>query len=104
MAKLTKAFRGVKSGDIYPTDFAQGDDCPRELEAGAKASGALNGAVQLTAAEQFVSGTAADVIASLADQKDVDLLNEALTAENDKQNSRKTVVDAITAAIAALQG
>jgi hypothetical protein len=49
-----------------------------------------------------VSGNAADVIASLGDQKDAELLNEALSAENAKQNPRKTVVDAITAAIAGL--
>ncbi|APG04950.1 hypothetical protein BJI69_14315 [Luteibacter rhizovicinus DSM 16549] len=102
MAKFTKSFRGVKNGEIYPTDFVQGDDCPKELEAGAKACGALNGAVQLTAGEQFVSGKAADVIASLNDEKDVDLLKEALAAEAGGQRSRQTVVDAITAAIAVL--
>lgn len=39
--KFTKPFRGVKDGDIYPTEFAPGDDCPPELEAGALAMGAL---------------------------------------------------------------
>jgi len=102
MAKLTKTFRGVKAGEIYPTEFAQGDDCPKELEAGARACGALSGDVQLNRGEQFVSGNAADVIASLADQKDSDLLNEALSAESAKQSPRKTVVDALTTAIAAL--
>ena len=41
MAKLTKDFRGVIDGDIYPTDFKAGDECPKELEAGAKEVGAL---------------------------------------------------------------
>jgi hypothetical protein len=41
MAKLIKAFKGVKAGDIYPTDFKPGDECPPELEAGAKELGAL---------------------------------------------------------------
>lgn len=41
MSKLTKHFRGVRDGEIYPTEFAAGDDCPPELEAGARASGAL---------------------------------------------------------------
>jgi len=41
MSKLTKPFRGVRDGEIYPTEFAAGDDCPPELEAGARASGAL---------------------------------------------------------------
>lgn len=41
MSKITKPFRGVRSGDIYPTQFHVGDECPPELEAGARASGAL---------------------------------------------------------------
>ncbi|MDT3530231.1 hypothetical protein ROV86_19210 [Stenotrophomonas pavanii] len=42
MSKLTKPFRGVRDGEIYPTDFAVGDECPSELEAGARALGALS--------------------------------------------------------------
>jgi len=41
MAKLTKAFRGVPDGEIYPIQYKPGDECPPELEAGARASGAL---------------------------------------------------------------
>ena len=41
MAKLTKSFRGVRKGDIYPTQFSVGDECPDELTAGARALGAL---------------------------------------------------------------
>lgn len=41
MAKFTKAFRGVKKGDIYPTQFKVGDDCPPELESAAKSLGAV---------------------------------------------------------------
>ncbi|KOQ68294.1 hypothetical protein [Stenotrophomonas maltophilia] len=41
MSKLTKPFRGVRDGEIYPSDFAAGDECPPELEAGARACGAL---------------------------------------------------------------
>jgi hypothetical protein len=28
-------FSGVKTGDIYPTDFKPGDECPPELESSA---------------------------------------------------------------------
>ncbi|WP_447902699.1 hypothetical protein [Stenotrophomonas pavanii] len=42
MSKLTKPFRGVRDGEIYPTDFAVGDECPTELEPGARALGALS--------------------------------------------------------------
>lgn len=41
MAKFTKAFTGCKAGEIYPTDFAAGDECPAELEAAAASVGAL---------------------------------------------------------------
>lgn len=41
MAKLTKPFRGVPDGEIYPVQYEPGDECPKELEAGAKSLGAL---------------------------------------------------------------
>lgn len=41
MAKLTKPFRGVPNGEIYPVEYKAGDECPAELEAGAIALGAL---------------------------------------------------------------
>ena len=41
MRKFSKPFRGVKDGDIYPTAFEAGEDCPPELEAGAESLGAL---------------------------------------------------------------
>lgn len=39
--KLTKAFRGVPSGKIYPVQYEVGDECPPELEAAATEQGAL---------------------------------------------------------------
>lgn len=41
MAKLTKAFRGVPMGAIYPVEYQAGEECPEELEAGARELGAL---------------------------------------------------------------
>ena len=41
MPKLTKPFQGVKEGEIYPTEFAAGDECPPELQAAAESLGAL---------------------------------------------------------------
>lgn len=41
MAKFTKPFCGCRDGDIYPTDFQPGDDCPAELEAAARSVGAI---------------------------------------------------------------
>ena len=41
MVKFAKTFRGVKAGEIYPTEFEPGDDCPPELEDAARACGVL---------------------------------------------------------------
>jgi hypothetical protein len=41
MPKLTRPFHGVKDGEIYPTEFAPGDECPPELQAAAESLGAL---------------------------------------------------------------
>ncbi|MBB5875889.1 hypothetical protein [Xanthomonas sp. 3498] len=41
MTKLIKPFRGVPDGQIYPVEFAAGDECPPELEAGALEVGAI---------------------------------------------------------------
>lgn len=38
MAKFAKEFRGVKTGDIYPTVFAKDEECPPELEQAAAES------------------------------------------------------------------
>jgi len=42
MAKFKKAFRGVPDGEIYPKDYVRGDECPPELEEGARELGALD--------------------------------------------------------------
>ena len=44
MPKLIKAFRGVPKGAIYPVAYEAGQECPSELEAGARELGALEGA------------------------------------------------------------
>lgn len=41
MAKFNKPFRGVPNGEIYGREFAQGDECPHELEQAAREAGAL---------------------------------------------------------------
>lgn len=41
MAKLTKPITGVADGEVYPREFAVGDDCPAELEAYAASLGAI---------------------------------------------------------------
>lgn len=44
MPKFIKSFKGVPQGEIYPKQFKAGDECPSELEAGARELGALEGA------------------------------------------------------------
>jgi hypothetical protein len=41
MAKLTKPVTGCANGEIYPREYAAGEECPAELEAAARALGAL---------------------------------------------------------------
>lgn len=39
--KFAKPFRGVKQGEIYPTQFSVGDECPPELLKAAQSLGVL---------------------------------------------------------------
>ena len=39
--KFNKPFKGVCDGDVYPTSFGEGDDCPKELLDAAIAAGAV---------------------------------------------------------------
>ena len=48
MLKVTKPFRGVPDGGIYPVEYAAGDEIPPELEAGARELGALDEAGTLS--------------------------------------------------------
>lgn len=40
--KAIKPFKGVKDGEIYPTEFKPGDEIPPELEAAAVELGAAD--------------------------------------------------------------
>lgn len=39
--KFSKPFKGVPNGEIYPVDYAPGDECPPELEEAARGEGVL---------------------------------------------------------------
>lgn len=39
--KFSKEFRGVRAGEIYPTTFKPGDECPSELLDAAISEGAV---------------------------------------------------------------
>lgn len=49
--KFTKPFYGVTAGEIYPREFAVGDDCPPELEAAAKSVDAIEAKAETRAPE-----------------------------------------------------
>lgn len=56
--KFIKPFKGCKQGDLYPTQFAVGDECPPELEFAAKEVGAVD--VKPAARKVKENGTADD--------------------------------------------
>lgn len=39
--RLTRAFKGCRKGDVHPTQFQPGDECPKELEHAAEELGIL---------------------------------------------------------------
>ena len=39
--KFTAPLKGVKAGEVYPTEFQPGDDCPPDLADAARAAGAV---------------------------------------------------------------
>jgi hypothetical protein len=41
--KLTKAFRCVPPGEIYPVEIAAGEECPEDYEDSAREQGCLGG-------------------------------------------------------------
>ena len=47
--KFSKPFLGVKNGDVYPTEFRPGDECPAELIEAATELGALEKATKSAA-------------------------------------------------------
>ena len=55
MAKFIKAFRGVPEGKIYPVEYAAGEECPPELEAGALAERALEQADESNEKEALIA-------------------------------------------------
>lgn len=56
--KFIKPFKGCKQGDLYPTQFAVGDEYPPELEFAAKEVGAVD--VKPAARKVKENGTADD--------------------------------------------
>ena len=47
MMKFIKPFKGCKQGDLYPTQFVEGDECPPELLDAAKSVGAVEEAKEV---------------------------------------------------------
>lgn len=45
--KFTKPFYGVPDGEIYPVNYAVGDECPPELLEAAKSVGAVEEAKEV---------------------------------------------------------
>lgn len=56
--KFTAEFKGVRAGDVYPTEFKPGDECPPDLEDAAKACGAVEVKAAKKVPENKASGGA----------------------------------------------
>lgn len=46
--QFSKEFKGVRAGEIYPTTFKPGDECPPELQDAAVSEGAVEQAAPKT--------------------------------------------------------
>lgn len=53
--KFTKPFTGCKAGEIYPTEFRAGDECPEELHDAAKSLGAVDPPIEAPKARKGVT-------------------------------------------------
>lgn len=58
--KFTEPFYGVKAGEIYPTRFKIGDDCPPELVEAAKSVGAVGQTTKKAAKKAGKDGDSSD--------------------------------------------
>lgn len=68
--KFKQPFKGVKNGDIYPTEFKPGDEIPPELEAAAIAVGVVaNVQPQVPLESQAVDPEPEPVVAEEGSQK-----------------------------------
>jgi hypothetical protein len=64
--KFTKAFSGVIDGDVYPTEFKKGQDCPKELAAAAADAGAVGAKSDKQIAADLAAENEAQTAAELA--------------------------------------
>jgi len=70
MAKFTKPFKGVPKGEIYPKEYAVGDECPAELEDGARSLKALEKTASKAMKTDDAGTSAGDVAPSDASAAD----------------------------------
>jgi hypothetical protein len=93
--KLTKQFRCVPPGEIYPVDLAAGDDCPKEYEASARAQGCLNDESdkQRSAREEKAAAEAAEAAEREAAEK-------AAAEAADREAAEQAAAEAAEAAAA----
>jgi hypothetical protein len=76
--KFSQPFKGVIDGDVLPTDFEAGDDCPPELEEGARVMGSLDEDDDGAAAKAKADQEAADAAAKAkAEQEAADAAAKA---------------------------
>jgi hypothetical protein len=78
--KFSKAFSGVVDGDVYPTEFKKGQDCPKELETAATDAGAIGEKSAKQIAAELEAEAAAEAEAQAAAEAAADAENQAADA------------------------
>ena len=81
---FAKAFEGVRDGEIYPTQFAKGEECPPELEAGALALGALERSIDEMTVPQLKAALDDLKITYAQNAKKEELVEQLKAAEQSK--------------------
>lgn len=81
---FAKAFEGVRDGEIYPSQFSKGDECPPELVAGALALGALERSIDEMTVPQLKAALDDLKITYTQNAKKEELVEQLKAAEQSK--------------------
>lgn len=81
---FAKPFEGVRDGEIYPSQFSKGDECPPELVAGALSLGALERSIDEMTVPQLKGALDDLKIAYAQNAKKEELVEQLKAAEQPK--------------------
>ena len=81
---FAKAFEGVRDGEIYPSQFSKGEECPPELVAGALALGVLERAIDEMTVPQLKASLDDLQVTYAQNAKKEELVEQLKAAEQSK--------------------